>query len=416
MVKNLALSCKEASSALRKADTSQKNRVLETLALLLEENIHEIIKQNKKDLENAKEAGIKTSLLDRLLLNEGRIAGMAGGLRKVAALPDPVGGADGTYRHPKGMMITKRRVPLGVVGVIYEARPNVTVDIAALCIKSGNACLLRGGREALLSNTILANLARKALKDANLPENCVSLVQDTDRSSAVDMMGLTGLLDVLIPRGGAGLIRTVVENAKVPVIETGVGNCHIYVDSDADLDMAAEIVLNAKCSRPSVCNAAETLLVARSVAKLFLPKAYTLLAKYSVCIHGDAETLDILSGSPNLLLATEEDWETEYGDVHLAVKIVSDGAEAAAHIEKYGSHHSEAIVTNNYFTAREFCANVDAAAVYVNASTRFTDGEEFGLGAELGISTQKLHVRGPMGLSALTSLQYIIEGEGQVRT
>jgi glutamate-5-semialdehyde dehydrogenase len=311
------------------------------------------------------------------------------------------------------MLISKRRVPLGVAGVIYESRPNVTVDIAALCIKSGNACLLRGGREALRSNTILAGLAREALDHAGLPADCVCLVTDTDRSSAVEMMGLAGLLDVLIPRGGAGLIRSVVENAKVPVVETGVGVCHVYVDADADLPMAVNIIVNAKCSRPSVCNAAETLLVARSVAKAFLPEAAKALAPYNVRLHCCEESLAVIG--PGGIPATESDWEAEYLDFDLAVRVVEGVDEAIGHIARYGSGHSEAIVTGNYFTAKKFSERVDAAAVYVNVSTRFTDGEEFGLGAEIGISTQKLHVRGPMGLDALTSTQYVIEGEGQVR-
>jgi glutamate-5-semialdehyde dehydrogenase len=348
---------------------------------------------------------------------------MANCVRMVAGYADPIGGADGAVRHPNGMMITKRRVPLGVVGVIYESRPNVTIDIAALCIKSGNAVLLRGGKEALRSSTALSGLARTALETAGLPADCVCLVADTGRSSAVEMTGLTGLLDVLIPRGGAGLIKTVVENAKVPVIETGAGVCHVYVDDEADLAMAENILVNAKCSRPSVCNAAETLLVARGAAGEFLPKAAKALAPYGVRLHCCPESYRLLSapdgaggeGRCPLSEASESDWETEYNDYDLAVRVVGGLYEATAHIARYGSGHSEAIVTKNYFTARRFCDRVDAAAVYVNASTRFTDGEEFGLGAEIGISTQKLHVRGPMGLAALTSTQYVIEGEGQVR-
>lgn len=419
MVKELAERCYSAEEILYNADTGQKNKVLEVLASLLEQNEGRIIEENKLDIEAARASGKSEAFIDRLTLNPKRIAGMAGGIRKIIAQPDPVGGADGAFRHPNGLLITKKRVPLGVVGVIYESRPNVTIDIAALCIKSGNACLLRGGREALRSSIALSDLARKALESAGLPADCVCLVTDTDRSSAVEMMGLRGLLDVLVPRGSAGLINTVVENAKVPVIETGVGVCHVYVDSDADLAMAVNILVNAKCSRPSVCNAAETLLVARPVAEVFLPKAAAALAPYGVRIHGCPETIAILKSEAvegiELIPAETSDWEAEYLDFDLAVRVVSGMYEATAHISRFGSGHSEAIVTKNYFTAKRFCDRVDAAAVYINASTRFTDGEEFGLGAEIGISTQKLHVRGPMGLAALTTTQYVIEGEGQIR-
>ncbi|MDR0294448.1 MAG: glutamate-5-semialdehyde dehydrogenase [Oscillospiraceae bacterium] len=419
MVRELAERCGAAAAQLRMAGTDAKNRALEALAVLLEQNEQTIVEENRFDLEAARKAGRTEAFIDRLALTPGRIAGMAAGVRKVVMLPDPVGGADYAVRHPNGMLITKRRVPLGVVGVIYESRPNVTVDIAALCVKSGNACLLRGGREALRSNTLLAGLARRALESAGLPPDGVCLITETDRSSAVEMMGLTGLLDVLVPRGGAGLIRSVAENAKVPVIETGVGNCHVYVDGEADLAMAANILLNAKCSRPSVCNAAETLLTARPVAEAFLPQAAAALAAYNVRLHCCPEALAVLQKADvagiTLSPATESDWETEYNDYDLAVRVVGGPDEAMAHIARYGSKHSEAIVTNNYFTARRFAGCVDAAAVYINASTRFTDGEEFGLGAEIGISTQKMHVRGPMGLAALTTSQFVVEGEGQIR-
>jgi glutamate-5-semialdehyde dehydrogenase len=415
MVKQLAERCKVAAGELRSADTGQKNRALEALAVLLEENTEKIIDVNKKDIETARQNGTAESFIDRLMLDEKRIAGIAGGIRKVIAQTDPVGGSDGAVRHANGMLIHKRRVPLGVVGVIYESRPNVTIDIAALCIKSGNACLLRGGREAIHSNTILSDLARKALESAGLPADGCCLITVTERSSAVEMMNLSGLLDVLIPRGGAGLIKSVVENAKVPVIETGAGNCHIYVDDDADLEMAVNIITNAKCQRPSVCNAAETLLVARSVAENFLPKAAAALAAHNVKLHCCPEALKILGGGTSVLPAEDADWETEYLGYELAVRVVGGMYEATAHINRYNTGHSEAVITSNYHTARRFIDRVDAAAVYVNASTRFTDGEEFGLGAEIGISTQKLHARGPMGLEALTSVQYVIEGEGQVR-
>jgi glutamate-5-semialdehyde dehydrogenase len=425
VVRELAQRCKNASGQLRTADTAKKNRALEAYAALLEENKERIIAENKTDVESARAGGMSGALIDRLTLNEKRIAGMADCVRNIAGYADPAGGSDGALRHPNGMLITRRRVPLGVVGIIYESRPNVTADVAALCIKSGNAALLRGGREALKSNTILSELARGALESAGLPADCVCLITDTDRSSAVEMMGLSGLIDVLIPRGGAGLIKTVVENAKVPVIETGWGNCHVYIDDEADLTMAVNITVNAKCSRPSVCNAAETLLVARSVAGEFLPKIAEALAPYNVRLHCCEEAMGILCNgeqrSPgpdmesNIMLAVEADWETEYNDFDLAVRVVGGLYEATAHIARYGSKHSEAIVTKNYFTAKRFTDRVDAAAVYINASTRFTDGEEFGLGAELGISTQKLHVCGPMGLAALTAAQYVVEGEGQVR-
>jgi glutamate-5-semialdehyde dehydrogenase len=415
-VRELAECCKDASVELRTAGAVAKNLALKAMADLLEASMPEIITANKRDLDAAKDSGMSEALIDRLTLNEKRISGMAGGVRKVAAQSDPVGSADAAVRHPNGMLIQKRRVPLGVVGVIYESRPNVTIDIAALCIKSGNAALLRGGREALHSNTILASLVKKALESAGLPAGAVCLITDTDRSSAVEMMGLTGLLDVLIPRGGTGLIKTVVENAKVPVIETGAGVCHVYADCEADIAMAVGILKNAKCSRPSVCNAAETLLAARSIAKEFLPKAAQALAPHGVRLHCCPEAYDILRGSGfEPLQATEADWEAEYLGFDLAVKVVGSLYEATAHIAKYGTKHSEAIITKNYFTAKRFTDRVDAAAIYINASTRFTDGEEFGLGAEIGISTQKLHVRGPMGLDALTSVQYVIEGEGQVR-
>ncbi len=318
-------------------------------------------------------------------------------------------------RHPNGMLISKRRVPLGVVGIIYESRPNVTVDVVSLCVKSGNAALLRGGRAAHYSNIILTELAHEALRSSGLPADCISLITEHDRSSAVEMMKLSGLLDALIPRGGKDLIKTVAKNADVPVIETGWGNCHVYVDDEADLAMAASIIVNAKCSRPSVCNAAETLLVARSVAAEFLPKAAAALQ--NVRLHCCPESLEILRNADIKLLipAEESDWETEYDDYDLAVRVVGGLEEAAEHINRYGSGHSDAIVTKNYFTARTFTERVDSAAVYINASTRFTDGEEFGLGAEIGISTQKLHVRGPMGLDALTTTKFVIEGEGQVR-
>jgi len=352
-------------------------------------------------------------MLDRLALDEGRIAAVAEGVRQVAALPDPIGQVVKSVLRPNGLRIEQRRVPLGVAGIIYEARPNVTVDAAVLCLKAGNAVLLRGGREAFHSNKAAVSILRDALESAGLPRDCVALVEDTSRESADEMMNLTGYLDVLIPRGGAGLIRSVAEKAHVPVIRTGEGVCHIYVHRDADLDMAGRILYNAKCSRPSVCNAAECVLVDRAVAGSFLPLAWELLRKKGVKLHADPEALAILGEAA--VPAQAEDWDREYGDYQLAVKVVSGEEEAAEFIARHGTGHSEAIVTENYTVARWFLDTVDAAAVYVNASTRFTDGFEFGLGAEIGISTQKLHARGPMGLEELTSTKYVIYGSGQIR-
>ena len=403
---------KEAERVLATAGTGLKNAALLAIAEELLARQEEVLSANRADMEAGAEKGLRPALLDRLKLTPARIEGMAQGVREVAALPDPVGQVVKMGRRPNGLIIGKKRVPLGVIGIIYEARPNVTVDAAALCLKSGNTVILRGGKEAFRSNNALCSLMRDALDKAGLPRDCVSLVQDITRQSANELMALTGYLDVLIPRGGAGLIRAVVENAGVPVIETGVGNCHVYVDKDADLAMGAAIIENAKCSRPSVCNAAETLLVHRAVAEQFLPMAAEAMAPSGVELRGCPETCAIL---PQAVPAAEEDWDTEYGDYILAVKVVGSAREAMDHIARHGSGHSEAIITANYFTAQEFLDKVDAAAVYVNASTRFTDGGEFGLGAEIGISTQKMHARGPMGVEELTSCKYIIYGEGQVR-
>ena len=337
---------------------------------------------------------------------------MAQGLRKVAALSDPVGGADCVIKRPNGLMIEKRRVPLGVVGIVYEARPNVTADAIGLCVMSGNACMLRGGSESLLSSKAVAQCMCEAAYDAGVPEGAIQLVADPSREAVNEMMRLNGLLDVLIPRGGAGLIRSVVEHATVPVIETGVGVCHAFVDASADLAMAAEIVTNAKCSRPSVCNALETLLVHRDIAAAALPLIADGLSEYHTELRCDERARAIL---PNAKAATQEDWAAEYGDYILSVAVVDGLKEAVAHINRYGTGHSECIITNDYQMSERFLDEVDAAAVYVNASTRFTDGEEFGLGAEIGISTQKLHARGPMGLSALTTVKYAIRGSGQIR-
>jgi glutamate-5-semialdehyde dehydrogenase len=411
-LETMGAAAKKASPVLGTASEYLKNAVLENIAEALTARADEILAANAEDLKNAETNGVAPHMIDRLALNLKRIGDMADGVRQVAALKDPIGEVLSMVKRPNGLMIGKQRVPLGVIAIIYEARPNVTVDAAVLCLKSGNAVILRGGKEAFNSNNKLANIMQDCLAEAGLPADCVSLVQDTSRASATELMQLSKYIDVLIPRGGAGLIRSVVENAKVPVIETGVGNCHVYVDSEADLDMAAEILFNAKCQRPSVCNAAESLLVAESVAERFLPAAKKRLDEKNVEWRGCEKTQKIL---PGIKQATEEDYYTEYNDYILSVKVVQDADEAISHINQYGSGHSEAIVTKNYFTSQKFLREVDAACVYVNASTRFTDGYEFGLGAEIGISTQKMHARGPMGLNELTSIKYIIYGEGQIR-
>ena len=403
---------KAAARKLAIADSADKNRALYSIADALENRQDEILAANKIDCENAKKNGISPSLLDRLTLNPARIRTMADGVREVAALPDPVGTVSEMVTRPNGLMIGKKTVPLGVIGIIYEARPNVTVDAAALCLKSGNAVILRGGKEAFESNNALTNIMRETLQQCSLYANAVQLVQSTARESSTELMQLTDYLDVLIPRGGKGLIESVSRNATVPVIVTGWGNCHVYIDDTADLKMGADIIENAKCQRPSVCNAAETLLVARSVAEAFLPMAKQQLDAYGCELRGCSETCAIL---PDAIPATDEDWDTEYGNYTLAVKIVSGLDEALEHIAAHSSGHSECIVTESYGNAQRFMNEVDSAAVYVNASTRFTDGGEFGLGAEIGISTQKLHARGPMGLKELTSYKYLIYGAGQIR-
>ncbi len=407
------LAARNAARVLAVAGTARKDAALEAIAQALYQQQGYILSENEKDLASAMDAGMRKSMLDRLALSAQRLDGIVEGVRQVAALPDPIGQVTKMDTRPNGLIIGRRRVPLGVIGMIYEARPNVTVDAAVLCLKAGNAVILRGGKEAFRSNKALVSVMRDALEQAGLPRDCVALVEDTSRESANELMGLTGYLDVLIPRGGAGLIRAVVDNARVPVIETGSGVCHIYVDGEADLDMGAEIIYNAKCSRPSVCNAAECLLVHRDVAEAFLPKAKALLDRKHVELRGCPRTRAILGEC--VVPAPEEDWDAEYGDYILAVKVVDSAREAMDFIAAHGSGHSEAIVTTNYFTAQAFLDQVDAAAVYVNASTRFTDGFEFGLGAEIGISTQKMHARGPMGLEELTSSKYVIYGTGQVR-
>ena len=402
---------KEAARALAKAGP-KKTAALQAAARALLARQEELLAANRADVEAGEAAGMRDSLLDRLRLTESRIAGMAQALREVAEAPDPVGRVLSGEVRPNGLQIQKITVPLGVIGIIYEARPNVTSDAAGLCLKAGNAVILRGGKEAFRSNLAVAQVLRDALEESGLPADCVQLVEDTSRQSAQELMGLTGYLDVLIPRGGAGLIRAVKENSRVPVIETGVGNCHAYVDAAADLNMAADIVYNAKCSRPSVCNAIETLLVHEKIAGEALPQIKSRLDDKQVELRGCEKTRAIL---PGIAAAAEEDWATEYNDYILAVKVVGSLEEALGHIAKYSSGHSEVIVTEDYSAAQRFLEEVDSAAVYVNASTRFTDGGEFGLGAEIGISTQKLHARGPMGLEQLTSTKFLVRGKGQIR-
>ncbi len=407
------LAARSAARKLAVTGEMLKNAALNAIADALLVRRGEWLEANAADLAAARAEGMGAALLDRLALDEKRIAAIAEGVRQVAALPDPVGQVVKTTLRPNGLKLEQRRVPLGVVGIIYEARPNVTVDAAALCLKAGNACILRGGKEAFRSNKAVITILRDALESAGLPRDCVALVEDVSRESAVEMMDLTEYLDVLIPRGGAGLIRSVAAKAHVPVIRTGEGVCHVYVHGEADLDMAVRILYNAKCSRPSVCNAAECVLVDRVVAERFLPMAWEVLKTKSVVLHADPEALDILG--ERAVPATVQDWDSEYGDYQLAVKVVADLEEAMAFIAAHGTGHSEAIVTESYTAAQRFLDGVDAAAVYVNASTRFTDGFEFGLGAEIGISTQKLHARGPMGLEELTSTKYVIYGAGQIR-
>ena len=404
---------KAAGRTLAIAGTAKKNAALEAIARTLTERQDEWLRANAEDVAAAREAGMRPAMLDRLTLTPERVAGIVDGVRQVAALPDPIGTVTKMETRPNGLIIGRRRVPLGVIAIIFEARPNVTVDAAALCLKSGNACILRGGKEAIRSNRAVTELMRAALESAGLPADCVSLVQDTDHATAEELMHLTEYVDVLIPRGGAGLIRSVARNASVPVIRTGEGVCHVYIDRDADLDMGAKILYNAKCSRPSVCNAAECVLVAENVAADFFQKAVPLLKQKNVELRCDPASLALIGG--DAATAQESDWDAEYDDYILAVRVVRDAEEAIAFINEHGTGHSEAIITNNYFTAQHFLDAVDAAAVYVNASTRFTDGGEFGLGAEIGISTQKMHARGPMGLEELTSCKYVIYGEGQVR-
>ena len=403
---------KVASRGLKIASTATKNNALLAIADALCDNMEMVISANQKDIAAARSSGISEAMIDRLTLTESRIRSMADAVRQVVKLEDPVGKVENGFTRPNGLRISKTKVPLGVVAIIFESRPNVTVDAAVLCLKSGNACILRGGKEAIHSNKALAGIMRQAIAGAGISPDAILLVEDTSRESAAQLMRLNGYVDALIPRGGAGLIKSVVENATVPVIETGAGNCFIFVDDSANFDMAASIIDNAKTSRPSVCNAVENVLVPRAIAPAFLPQMAEALAHAGVEIRGCSETCAIL---PSAKPATEEDFYTEYNDYILAVKVVSGIDEAISFIESHSTHHSEAIITESYAHSQQFLSQVDSAAVYVNASTRFTDGGEFGFGAEIGISTQKLHTRGPMGLSELTTTKYIIFGDGQIR-
>lgn len=411
-IESLGKNAKEASYDLGIASTTEKNIALEFMAKALLNNKKEIINENKKDLDVAVQKGTSKAMLDRLALSEERIEGMAKGLRDLISLDDPVGEVIEMWKRPNGLQIGKQRVAMGVIGIIYEARPNVTCDAAGLCLKTGNAVILRGGSEAINSNRAIVNILTEAVKEAGLPENSIQLVEDTSRETATKMMKLNEYIDVLIPRGGAGLIQAVVKNATVPIIETGVGNCHIYVDEKCDFEMAKNIIVNAKVSRPSVCNAAEKMLINEKVADEFLPLIVKALREHDVKIIGDDKVQAIIN---DVTAATEEDWSKEYLDYIIGAKIVKNLDDAITHINKYGSGHSEAIVTESYKNSQKFLNKVNAAAVYVNASTRFTDGAEFGFGAEIGISTQKLHARGPMGLKELTTIKYIIYGDGQIR-
>lgn len=403
---------KDAGYKMVSVSTVTKDNALEAIANALVERADEIIAANNIDIENAKKNGTRQAMIDRLTLTKERIDGIAEGVRQVKALADPIGEVIKMWKRPNGLIIGQKRVPMGVIAIIYEARPNVTVDAAVLCLKTSNACILRGGSEAINSNKAVMKIMQDAAYGVGIPEGTLNIIEDTSRETATQLMKMNGYVDLLIPRGGKGLIRSVVENATVPVVETAAGNCHVYVDADADIDMAVKIVLNAKVQRPSVCNAAETLLIDKKIADKFIPVMFKALKEKNVEIRADQNSKAIFADVND---ATDEDYYTEYNDYIMAVKVVDGIDEAIEHINKYNTKHSESIVTNNYEHSQKFLNEVDAAAVYVNASTRFTDGFEFGFGAEIGISTQKMHARGPMGLEALTSIKYIIYGDGQIR-
>ncbi len=402
----------KAKRAIARLTTGEKNTLLLSCAKALRDNCEKITAANAIDLENGKKAGLKASLIDRLTLNRERISSMAEGLEQIAKLPDPIGQFENMKTLPNGLIVGQKRVPMGVIGIIYEARPNVTSDAFGLCIKAGSAVILRGGKEAINSNRAVVSVFKDTVRKMEIDENIVQLVEDTSRESANQMMKMNGYIDVLIPRGGAGLIQSVVQNSTVPVIETGVGNCHVFADESADIDMAVNIIVNAKAQRPGVCNAAETFLVHSKIADKLLPVAISALREKGVEIRGDERVQAIV---PDVKPASQEDWATEYLDYILAVKVVDSIDEAIEHIAEYSTGHSECIVSQNYENTQRFLAEIDSAAVYVNASTRFTDGNEFGFGAEIGISTQKLHARGPMGLKELTTTKYVIYGNGQIR-
>lgn len=410
-LQSMGIAAKNAATVLAVATTKQKNDLLKAAADGLINSTAQLIKANEIDIKNGKEKGLTDALLDRLRLTEQRIKDMANGLLELAKDTDPIGDVIETINRPNGLEISKVRVPLGVVGIIYEARPNVTADAFGICLKAGNAVILRGGKEAINSNLAIINVLKKAVSDADLPDGTVNLVEDTSRDSATELMKLK-YLDLLIPRGGAALIKATVENATVPVIETGVGNCHAFIDESANTDMAVSIVENAKCQRPSVCNALETLLVHKDIADEVLPKIQKALSAHGTEIRGCEKTAKIISG---VIPATEDDYKTEFLDYVIAVKVVDDLDAAINHIRKYSTGHSESIITQNDFNATRFVNELDSAALYINASTRFTDGGQFGMGAEIGISTGKLHARGPMGIKDLTSVKYIIRGTGQIR-
>jgi glutamate-5-semialdehyde dehydrogenase len=411
-VSDKAKNAKAASRALANVSTEIKNNALFKMAAGLEKEAMKLIAENKKDLVAAEQKGLSKAMIDRLTLNQERIMSMADGLREVAALPDPVGEVLGMRRRPNGMEVGKMRVPIGLIGIIYESRPNVTADTAALCLKSGNGVILRGGSEAVHSNTAIVEILSKAGTEAGIPEGAVSFIENPDRACVMEMLKLNGIIDLIIPRGGEGLIRMVSENSTIPVIKHDKGVCHVYVDSKADLAMAEEICFNAKVQRPGTCNAMEAMLVHQDVAKTYLPAIINRMKKAGVEIRGCAKTRAIV---PDIREATDKDWDTEYNDLILNVKTVSSMEEAMEHIAAHGSQHSEAIVTNDYRNAHRFQREVDASAVFVNASTRLNDGFEFGLGAEIGISTTRIHARGPMGLEELTSTKFIVYGNGQIR-
>lgn len=413
MLQLLGKNAKKAAVLLGKAGIEEKNQALLAVAEALEAKAEYLIEENQKDIEHAKQNQMSEALIDRLALNETRVAGMAEGIRQVVSLEDPIGTVSNMKKRPNGLMIGTKRVPIGVIGIIYESRPNVTADAFSLTFKTGNAVILRGGSDAIHSNTAITNVIRQTLEQCGVTPDAIQLVTDTSRETATKMMQMNGYIDVLIPRGGAGLIRSVVQNATVPVIETGTGNCHVYVDQYADLSMAVKIVDNAKTQRLGTCNTCESLVVHKEIAEKAVPAIVSALKAKDIEIRGDERSMQLDS---YIIPAAEEDWGTEYLDRIISLKIVDDIDEAIAHINRYNTKHSEAIVTQNYHNAQKFLDEIDAAAVYVNASTRFTDGFEFGFGAEIGISTQKIHARGPMGLEALTTTKYIIYGDGQIRS